>query len=96
VPKELITQFQLDDLKLQQKPSFVPLTKDQEVVKVFDSETGIAQRRLSNGISVNYKVLSPLQICGYFLVYKSYSHFCANSASVQLYAMFYPKIWFII
>ncbi|GJM97940.1 hypothetical protein PR202_ga14905 [Eleusine coracana subsp. coracana] len=56
VPKELITQSQLEELKLQHKPSFVPLTKDQDVVKVFDSETGIVQRRLSNGISVNYKI----------------------------------------
>ncbi|GJN38868.1 hypothetical protein PR202_gb27946 [Eleusine coracana subsp. coracana] len=39
VPKELITQSQLEELKLQHKPSFVPLTKDQDVVKVFDSET---------------------------------------------------------
>ncbi|CAD6338980.1 unnamed protein product [Miscanthus lutarioriparius] len=56
VPKELITQSELDELKLQHKPSFVPLTKEENVVKVFDSETGIAQRRLSNGISVNYKI----------------------------------------
>ncbi|KAL6873468.1 hypothetical protein ACP4OV_013550 [Aristida adscensionis] len=56
VPKELITQSQLDELKLEQKPSFVSLTKEDDVVKVFDSETGITQRRLSNGISVNYKI----------------------------------------
>ncbi|WVZ79335.1 hypothetical protein U9M48_026926 [Paspalum notatum var. saurae] len=56
VPKELITQSELDELKLQHKPSFVPLTEDENAVKVFDSETGIAQRRLSNGISINYKI----------------------------------------
>ncbi|XP_066369350.1 stromal processing peptidase, chloroplastic-like isoform X4 [Miscanthus floridulus] len=56
VPKELITQLELDELKSQHKPSFVPLTKEENAVKVFDSETGIAQRRLSNGISVNYKI----------------------------------------
>ncbi|PWZ07470.1 Stromal processing peptidase, chloroplastic [Zea mays] len=56
VPKELITQSKLDELKLQHNPSFVPLTKEENAVKVFDSETGISQRRLSNGISINYKI----------------------------------------
>ncbi|CAL5041862.1 unnamed protein product [Urochloa decumbens] len=56
VPKELITQSELNELKLQHKPSFVPLTEEENVVKVFDTETGIAQRRLSNGISINYKI----------------------------------------
>jgi len=60
VPKELITQSELDELKSQHKTSFVPLTKEDNVVKVFDTETGIAQRRLSNGISINYKVISQL------------------------------------
>jgi hypothetical protein len=66
VPKELITQSELEDLKLQYQPSFAPFGKEQDVVKVFDSETGITQRRLSNGISVNYKVLSQLETSGYF------------------------------
>ncbi|PVH47515.1 hypothetical protein PAHAL_4G077900 [Panicum hallii] len=56
VPKELITQPELNKLKLQHKPSFIPLTEEDNVVKVFDTETGIAQRRLSNGISINYKI----------------------------------------
>ncbi|KAG8094857.1 hypothetical protein GUJ93_ZPchr0012g20478 [Zizania palustris] len=56
VPKELITRSQLEDLKLQHKPSFASLSKEENVVKIFDSETGIAQRRLSNGISINYKI----------------------------------------
>jgi hypothetical protein len=60
VPKELITQSKLDELKLQHNPSFVPLTKEENAVKVFDSETGISQRRLSNGISINYKVIPQL------------------------------------
>ncbi|KAF7097156.1 hypothetical protein CFC21_099010, partial [Triticum aestivum] len=55
VPKELITQSELEDLKVQHRPSFVPFKED-DVVKVFDNETGITQRRLSNGISVNYKI----------------------------------------
>jgi hypothetical protein len=65
VPKELITQSELDDLKSQCNPSFVPLTKEENVVKVFDSETGIAQRRLSNGISINYKVIPRLFVSYY-------------------------------
>ncbi|CAM0909938.1 unnamed protein product [Alopecurus aequalis] len=56
VPKELITQSELEDLKLQHQPSFAPFGKEQDAVKLFDSETGITQRRLSNGISVNYKI----------------------------------------
>ena len=56
MPKELITQSELEDLKVRHRPSFVPFKED-GVVKVFDNETGITQRRLSNGISVNYKVL---------------------------------------
>ena len=60
MPKELITQSELDELKSQHKTSFVPLTKEDNVVKVFDTETGIAQRRLSNGISINYKVIYQL------------------------------------
>uniref|UniRef100_A0A0E0AC26 Peptidase M16 N-terminal domain-containing protein n=1 Tax=Oryza glumipatula TaxID=40148 RepID=A0A0E0AC26_9ORYZ len=56
VPKELITQSDLEDLKLQRKPSFASLSKEENVVKIFDDETGIAQRRLSNGISINYKI----------------------------------------
>ena len=60
MPKELITQSELDELKSQHKPSFVPLTEEDNVVEVFDTETGIAQRRLSNGISINYKVISQL------------------------------------
>ena len=65
MPKELVTQSELEDLKLQHQPSFAPFGKE-DVVKVFDSETGITQRRLSNGISVNYKVLGQLETSGYF------------------------------
>lgn len=57
MPKELITRSELEDLKLQRKPSFASLSKEENVVKIFDDETGIAQRRLSNGISINYKVI---------------------------------------
>ena len=56
VPKELITAKQLQELMLQQRPSFVPVSPDVNATKVYDKETGITQCRLSNGIPVNYKV----------------------------------------
>nr|CAD1831278.1 unnamed protein product [Ananas comosus var. bracteatus] len=56
VPKQLISPSQLEELKLQRKPSFVSLSKDEHILKVFDKETGITQCRLSNGIPVNYKI----------------------------------------
>lgn len=56
VPKELISALQLEHLWLQQKPSFVPIYKDSTQLKLVDKETGIIQRRLSNGIGVNYKI----------------------------------------
>ncbi|PKA52843.1 hypothetical protein AXF42_Ash001824 [Apostasia shenzhenica] len=55
VPKELILSSQLEELRLQRKPTFVPLS-EVNVIKRFDEETGIVQRRLSNGIPVNYKI----------------------------------------
>lgn len=63
VPKELISSSQLQDLKLQRKPCFVPLDLNEDTTKNYDVETGITQCRLSNGISVNYKV----QKCASFL-----------------------------
>ncbi|KAF8409839.1 hypothetical protein HHK36_002357 [Tetracentron sinense] len=56
VPKELITSSQLQDLRLQRKPSFIPLSQEVNTTKLYDKETGITQRRLSNGIPVNYKI----------------------------------------
>ncbi|KAK8964765.1 hypothetical protein KSP40_PGU008233 [Platanthera guangdongensis] len=56
VPKELITFSELEDLKLECKPTFVSLQKEMEIIKQFDKETGIMQCRLSNGIPVNYKI----------------------------------------
>lgn len=57
MPKDLITPSQLEELRLQWKPSFVPLNQETNATKAFDNETGITQRRLSNGIPVNYKVI---------------------------------------
>lgn len=56
MPKELITSTQLEELRLQRRPSFIPVSPDVDPTKVYDKETGITQRRLSNGIPVNYKV----------------------------------------
>lgn len=56
VPKELIASTQLQELRLNSKPSFVTISPDVNDTKLYDKETGIVQRRLSNGIPVNYKV----------------------------------------
>ncbi|KAK3037007.1 hypothetical protein RJ639_029996 [Escallonia herrerae] len=56
VPKELITSTQLQELRLKRRPSFIPLSTDVNTTKVYDKETGITQRRLSNGIPVNYMI----------------------------------------
>lgn len=56
VPKELISSSQLQELKVQRKPSFVPLTPLAGILKIHDKETGITQCRLSNGIRINYKI----------------------------------------
>ncbi|XP_068653506.1 stromal processing peptidase, chloroplastic-like [Aristolochia californica] len=56
VPRELISLSQLDELRLFWKPSFIPLGQEVNITKAYDKETGITQRRLSNGIPVNYKI----------------------------------------
>ncbi|XP_022769477.1 stromal processing peptidase, chloroplastic-like isoform X1 [Durio zibethinus] len=56
VPKELMSPVQLQELRMQRRPSFIPLSPEINVAKVQDKETGITQRRLSNGIPVNYKI----------------------------------------
>lgn len=56
VPTELISSMQLQELRLQRSPSFAPLSHEVNTPKVHDKDTGITQRRLSNGIPVNYKV----------------------------------------
>ncbi|KAI5599663.1 hypothetical protein BDE02_02G211200 [Populus trichocarpa] len=56
VPKELISSTQLEELRLERRPSFVPLLPDAGYTKLHDQETGITQCRLSNGIAVNYKI----------------------------------------
>ncbi|XP_057517630.1 stromal processing peptidase, chloroplastic isoform X1 [Amaranthus tricolor] len=56
VPKDLITTAQLQELRLMRNPSFTPLDSEQNGTKIYDKETGITQRRLSNGIPVNYKI----------------------------------------
>ncbi|CAH2052962.1 unnamed protein product [Thlaspi arvense] len=55
VPKELISQLQLQELTSQRNPCFVPIPGS-GVTKLHDKETGITQLRLSNGIPVNFKI----------------------------------------
>lgn len=56
MPKELIQSSNLEELKKLRKPTFVPVNPETDATKLLDEETGITQRRLSNGIPVNYKV----------------------------------------
>ncbi|KAJ0988100.1 hypothetical protein J5N97_006456 [Dioscorea zingiberensis] len=56
VPKELISPSQLEELRLNCRPFFVPLAEEVSTTKLFDKETGITRHRLSNGIPVNYKI----------------------------------------
>ncbi|ONK70206.1 uncharacterized protein A4U43_C05F31360 [Asparagus officinalis] len=63
VPKELISSSELEALRVQRKPSFVPL-QEGNTMKLFDKETGIMQIRLSNGIPVNYKISKNEARCG--------------------------------
>ncbi|MBA0580480.1 hypothetical protein Gorai_022696, partial [Gossypium raimondii] len=53
VPKELLSPQQLQELRMQQKPSFIPLSPEINVTKLHDKETGITQCRLSNGIPIS-------------------------------------------
>ncbi|XP_076939981.1 stromal processing peptidase, chloroplastic-like [Bidens hawaiensis] len=62
VPKDLITSTQVEDLKLQLQPSFVPALHS-SAIRSHDIETGITQCRLSNGIAINYKI-SKTEKCG--------------------------------
>uniref|UniRef100_A0A0V0J145 Stromal processing peptidase, chloroplastic n=1 Tax=Solanum chacoense TaxID=4108 RepID=A0A0V0J145_SOLCH len=64
VPTELITSKQLEELRLKRCPSFVPVETNSNITKSYDNETGIVQRRLSNGIPVNYKITKNEANCG--------------------------------
>ncbi|XP_074560219.1 LOW QUALITY PROTEIN: stromal processing peptidase, chloroplastic [Curcuma longa] len=64
VPKELISESLLKELRVQKSPSFVPILKEGNLTKIFDNETGITQCRLSNGIPVNYKITKNEARCG--------------------------------
>ncbi|CAL9047522.1 unnamed protein product [Musa banksii] len=64
VPKELISQAVLEELRVQRRPSFVPMSKEGNGTKLFDKETGITQCCLSNGIPVNYKITENEARCG--------------------------------
>ena len=62
VPKELISSSQLQKLRVERNPSFIPPSPEVNITKVHDKETGITQLRLSNGIPVNYKVYLVLKL----------------------------------
>lgn len=65
MPTELITSDQLEELRLKRCPSFVPVEMNSNITKSYDNETGIVQRRLSNGIPIHYKV----RPCNMFKLY---------------------------
>ncbi|BBN04418.1 stromal processing peptidase, chloroplastic [Marchantia polymorpha subsp. ruderalis] len=56
VPKELVSPFQLAALRMMRQPSFVTVAERGTQLKHVDDSTGVIQRRLSNGIRVNYKL----------------------------------------
>ncbi|KAI4295276.1 hypothetical protein L6164_035338 [Bauhinia variegata] len=56
VPKELISSSELEELKMQLKPAFIPVSLETDAIKLHDEETGITQCRLANGIPINYKI----------------------------------------
>ncbi|KAL6219418.1 hypothetical protein ACLB2K_007177 [Fragaria x ananassa] len=56
VPKELISSSQLQELRQERMPSFITCSPETSMTKIYDKETGITRARLSNGISVNYKI----------------------------------------
>lgn len=64
IPKELISSEQLEQLLLQRRPSFVPVDQGKKMTTDYDKDTGIVQRRLSNGIPVNYKISKNEANCG--------------------------------
>ena len=57
VPTELLSSVQLAALHMNRQPRFVQVTDNDNLTKLMDDSTGVIQRRLSNGIRVNYKVL---------------------------------------
>lgn len=57
MPTELLSPVQLASLHMTKQPRFVPVSDDGNLSKLMDDSTGVVQRRLSNGIRVNYKVL---------------------------------------
>eukprot|EP00850_Spirogloea_muscicola_P018683 SM000174S03338 [mRNA] locus=s174:45802:51599:- [translate_table: standard] len=56
VPKWLLSPTDLAKLLQDCRPGFVPVLDNSTELKLHDSTTGVTQRRLSNGIRVNYKM----------------------------------------
>ncbi|EXB64101.1 hypothetical protein L484_013112 [Morus notabilis] len=57
IPTELISSSELQELWLERQPTFIPpISSKPNVMKLHDKGTDTTQLRLSNGISVNYKI----------------------------------------
>ena len=54
VPENLISNEIVEKMVSDLEPSFVPLENQKEVTSVPDPVTGIVQKKLSNGVAVNY------------------------------------------
>jgi len=54
VPDNLVIDAVLDEMVAEHKPRFVPVEGQTEVQSKPDAITGIVQKRLSNGVAVNY------------------------------------------
>lgn len=95
VPKELVPSSNLQELKEQRKPTFIPVSLETDATKLHDEETGITRRRLANGIPVNYKVC-----CVYITVfiigvpYFPCSVYCIQCSKVSFVLhLTFKKLW---
>lgn len=80
MPKELISSSELQALKLQRSPSFIPLHPEADITRIHDGETGIIQLCLSNGILINYRVFPSLSFAE-FRVFL-FGDYCSRSFQI--------------
>lgn len=85
VPKELISSSQLHDLRLERRPTFIPLSQGTNVKKVHDKETGITQCRLSNGIAVNYKVCHMIHSANHEITIKGFPFYKGENPCFRIF-----------
>lgn len=91
VPKSLIPIDELEEKIRTQQPAFVKLeTAEKEGItayRTYDEHTGVVQRRLSNGIRINYKVSKQsLGGCVYVLVKSPFDSSAGVLAKLFLYS----------